>query len=223
MTAAPHDLNLLAAFAEDRLSEAERQTLIAHLAGCAECRATLASFARASTPAAVVPVTATDAPSSWRDGWMSIAAMLVMTTIGGTLALRGPGPGTRPVSIDPPPAAPARPASEPRDPQAPPAGRGSTSAPSSPSGAPGSTPAPGLRRGTERVVGGKTFSLVAGDWIDRAFNPVALLPAVDAPTPADRDALLAKVPALRPYAALGPRVLVVHEGTVYRLGPVERR
>jgi hypothetical protein len=35
-------------------------------------------------------------------------------------------------------------------------------------------------------------------------------------TTPDRDALIAKTPALKPYLDLGPRVTVVHQGTVYR-------
>jgi hypothetical protein len=37
-------------------------------------------------------------------------------------------------------------------------------------------------------------------------------------TPEERSALLARIPALVPYAALGERVRVVYEGTVYRFG-----
>jgi Ca-activated chloride channel family protein len=65
-------------------------------------------------------------------------------------------------------------------------------------------------------VAGKTFRLVFGEWIDADFDGSALLPEVSVSTPEERSALLARIPALVPYAALGERVLVVHDGTVYR-------
>jgi hypothetical protein len=37
--------------------------------------------------------------------------------------------------------------------------------------------------------------------------------------PDQRSSLLSRLPALAPYAALGERVLVVYEGTVYRFRP----
>jgi hypothetical protein len=222
MAGSPHDLNLLAAFAEDRLDETERQQLVAHLAGCAECRATLAAYARASVPAQPRPAGATDTSASWRS-WMSVAAMLAILTIGGIVALLNrdaivppaavdPNPGSQAPAVGPPGTTPA--------PTRPGQGRETAPAPTDPV-PPGGTPT--LRRGSERIVGGKTFTLVAGEWIDRSYDRFALLPLVDAPTPAERDKLLARVPALRPFAALGPRVLAVHEGTVYRIGPVAHR
>jgi hypothetical protein len=222
MADSPHDLNLIAAFAEDRLDESERQQLVAHLAGCAECRATLAAYARA-TRADPAPAVATETSASWR-GWMSIAAMLALVTIGGLVTLLNRDAIVAPGAVDPSPPRTQAPVGEPSGgtPPSPPRaeqGRAGAPAPSDPV-SPGGTPT--LRRGSDRVVGGKTFSLVAGEWIDRSFDRFALLPVVDARTAADRDQLLARVPALKPFAALGPRVLVVHEGTVYRLGPVER-
>jgi anti-sigma factor RsiW len=44
-----HDLDALAAFVEGRLDAAERERLVAHVADCAECRATLAGMMRART------------------------------------------------------------------------------------------------------------------------------------------------------------------------------
>lgn len=220
MAVDPHDLNLVAAFAEDRLDETERQEFVAHLAGCAECRATLAAYARAAGPAQPAPAVATNTPSSWR-GWMSMAAMLAVVTIGGLVALLNRDAIVPPAAVDANPPAPA--VETPGTPPAPPGtgqGRGPVTAPPDP-GSPAGTPT--LRRGSERIVGAKTFTLVAGDWIDRSYDRFALLPVVEARTSADRDKILARVPALRPFAALGPRVLVVHEGTVYRFGPVEHR
>ena len=63
---------------------------------------------------------------------------------------------------------------------------------------------------------GKTFRLVAGEWIDSAYDPPALLPVRDLVGPDARTDVLARIPALAPYAALGANVTVVHEGVVYR-------
>lgn len=223
MAVDPHDLNLVAAFVEDRLDDRERQQFVGHLAGCAECRATLAAYARAARPAQPAEAVATAASSSWRR-WMPIAATLALVTVGGLLAVVNRDTGTPPPVVDSNPPRPQPPAVEPpgTSPAPTPAGPGRAPA-SAPSG-PASPPAtPTLRRGSDRIVGGKTFTLVAGDWIDRSYDRLALLPVVDVRTPSDRDALLARVPALEPFAAIGPRVLVVHEGTVYRFGPVEHR
>jgi hypothetical protein len=72
------------------------------------------------------------------------------------------------------------------------------------------------RSANEREIGGRRFKLEAGTWIDTGYDQFALLPVVDVKTTADRDALIAKTPALKPYLDLGPRVTVVHQGTVYR-------
>jgi hypothetical protein len=223
MSGNPHDLNLVAAFVEDRLDDTERQQFVAHLAGCAECRATLAAYARAAGSAQPAHAVAAVTPSSWR-GWMPIAATLAIVTIGGLVAVVNRDTSAPPPAVDSNPPRPQPPPVEP--PGAAPAptpagaGRGPASAPSEPASPPATPP---LRRGSDRVVGGKTFTLVAGDWIDRGYDRLALLPVVDAPTPSDRETLLTRIPALKPFASIGPRVLVVHEGTVYRFGPVEHR
>jgi hypothetical protein len=71
-------------------------------------------------------------------------------------------------------------------------------------------------RGAQRRVAGKRFRLVSGEWIDADFDSAHFLPEVNVSSADERAALLARLPALTPYAALGERVLVVHEGTVYR-------
>lgn len=71
-------------------------------------------------------------------------------------------------------------------------------------------------RGAERRVGDKRFRLVSGEWIDAAYDPFDVRPVVDVTTPAERAALLGRLPALRPFADLGKRVIVVHAGSVYR-------
>jgi hypothetical protein len=58
--------------------------------------------------------------------------------------------------------------------------------------------------------------MVAGEWIDADYDRLTGLPEVEVTADSDRRALLARIPALVPYAALGSRVTVVHAGTVYR-------
>jgi len=74
-------------------------------------------------------------------------------------------------------------------------------------------------RGAGRRVAGKTFRLAAGEWTDASFDAAAELPITDVNGPDERAALLSRLPALAPYAALGARVVVVFEGTVYRFRP----
>ena len=80
---------------------------------------------------------------------------------------------------------------------------------------------PGLlvTRGAGRRVAGKTFRHTAGQWIDADFDAKAGLPITDVKGPDQRSSLLVRVPGLAPYAALGERVVVVFEGTVYRFRP----
>ena len=58
--------------------------------------------------------------------------------------------------------------------------------------------------------------MIAGEWVDVDYDRLTGLPEVEVTTDSDRHALLARLPALEPYAALGSRVTVVHAGTVYR-------
>ena len=76
-------------------------------------------------------------------------------------------------------------------------------------------------RGAERRVGDKRFRLVAGEWIDAAYDPMDARPVVAVTTPAERAVLLERLPALRPFADLGERVIVVHGGSVYKFGRTE--
>jgi hypothetical protein len=75
------------------------------------------------------------------------------------------------------------------------------------------------RRGTERMVAGKTFRLAAGVWVDTRFDAAAQLESVSVGGPEERAAMLLSHPQLAPYAGLGERVVVVWEGTVYRFEP----
>ena len=68
-------------------------------------------------------------------------------------------------------------------------------------------------------INGKTFRLVAGEWIDSAYDPLAALPVQEITGSEARTALLARLPVLSQYAAIGPRVTVAHDGIVYQFRP----
>lgn len=212
-----HDLNLLAAHLEDRLDGPERERLTSHLAGCLECRETLATLARGADllprPARAAPAS----PKRWQlPGivWLPLAATLVVAVA----TLTRLDWWTPPDEGSPAAVASASPA--PLRETAAPDGPSPTAPPSSRTGAPTGPAALDKRvlllRGAKRLVAGKTFRLVFGEWIDADFDGTTLLPEVSVSTPEERSALLARIPALAPYAALGERVLVVHDGTVYR-------
>ena len=214
MASGAHDLNLLAAYVEGGLRADERARVVAHLASCAECRSVLAGYARAS---AGEPAAASLAnTSAWfRQARMLVplAATVVLTTVV-IIGLRfGGGAQPGPAAV---PAETAVPVD--REPERPP-----QPAPGIRSGSQPTQPAPGAedlsrRRDGRRVVEGKTFRLVAGEWIDEAYDPLAALREVEARSPEQRETLIQRIPALRPFSALGNRVIVVHEGTVYKLG-----
>jgi anti-sigma factor RsiW len=209
------DLNALAAFADRRLPDAERATMFVHLGGCAECRAILATYARGQELTAVRDESpaVTRSRTRFRPAvWLPIAATLALVTTGGWLAWRtaapiAPEPAPRaieaPAPVTPPAQAPAPVPGRPPVDERPP-----------------SRPDPlATRRSADRVVNGKMFRLVAGEWIDSAYDPVALLPVQDIAGPDARTSLLERMPSLAQYAALGPRVIVVFEGVVYRFRP----
>jgi putative zinc finger protein len=213
----PHDPGLLAASLEGRLDPREREVLTAHLAGCAECREALALLARAAHEGLIPRPTRVAQPGFALHRWLPLAAAaaLVITVATVTRLNWSPTPveETRPstappgASISPPPspseAAPS-PASSPEAVE-----RG------------GDTLDPGVlvTRGAGRRVAGKTFRLAAGEWIDASYDAAAGLPITEVKGPDQRSALLSRLPGLTPYAALGERVLVVFEGTAYRLRP----
>ncbi len=200
-----HDLGRLAALVEHRLDDGERRIVLAHLAECEDCRAVVAGLAR-ELPAA--PVRAA-APFWTRPAvWLPLAASLVLVVGAGWLARD---------RFVPPDAEPAPPTAAPSTPQTP--GAGATPPGPAPSRTTPPVPAvePGdVKRGGEREVAGHRFRLEAGVWIDAAYDPFALLPSVDVTTADGRDALLARLPGLRPFLALGSKVTVVYDGAVYR-------
>jgi hypothetical protein len=85
-----HDLDALAAFAEQRLDESARAGVIEHLATCGQCRATLAAISRARTGGVLAPAPAaepqasgaTQARPGWRGvpAWAALAASLALVT-----------------------------------------------------------------------------------------------------------------------------------------------
>jgi hypothetical protein len=210
----PHDPGLLAASLEGRLDPREQELLTAHLAGCPECRQTLALLARATQEGLLTRPSPGARPAFAFHHWLPLAAAAVLV-IAVAAATRQ---SWLPTPVDTPPS---------------PTG-GSMSPPPSPSeAAPRSTRAPGtakpradtldpgllVKRGAGRRVAGKSFRHAAGEWIDASFDPAAELPTTDVNGPDQRSALVSRLPALAPYAALGERVVVVFEGTVYRFRP----
>lgn len=227
------DLNALAAFIDQRLSEADRAAVITHLAGCFECRTVVATHARGLGPTTVQA----DQPAGRRSRsgfrpavWLPIAATLTLATTATLMVVwridRGtpapapiatetarPAPGTAvpaPGTPGPATATPSPVAPETQSPVRPPTPAPTATVP------PGQPDPLATRRNAVRVVNGKTFRLVAGEWIDAAYDPLAALPVRDLVGPDARTDLLTRMPALAPYAALGATVTVVHEGVVYR-------
>ena len=229
MDDAEHDPALLAAYLEDTLDRAERERLIAHLAACSDCRGALALLARAAASGLLplpAPPEARSAPWPRRAGtavWLPLAASAVIATVVG-LRL-GPLAPSSPESRSGEGGAVIRsPAMPPSIPAPTPTPMPASPAPASVT--PGSRERTGgldesllARRGVERRVAGKTFRWETGQWVDTSFDPASSLPSVDAKGPDSRAALLARGPALGPYAGLGVRVVVVFEGTVYRFSP----
>ena len=208
------DLVGLSAFVDGRLADDERREWVAHLSLCAECRAILATLARGRDDVdAVAGLEQAPRMAFYRAMvWLPIAATLTVATMAGVAVWRAnsvselsaPAESTAPI---PSPAAPAKP---------PPQQSVPAQTPSPPVSQLPIDPGVTLRRGGDRVVEGKTFRLVAGEWIDAAYDPFAVLPVEIVEGDALRSSTLVRVPALTPFAALGSRVTVVHDGVVYR-------
>ena len=216
----PHpNLAALSAFVDARLPDDERRVVVLHLIECAECRTILGTCAREVVDAAnqATAAKAADRPRLRRPlFWLPIAATFVIGTTAGILVWRTASSGL------------LAPASD----RELPSGVEATSPPEASAPAPPGTgipppalaPAPaepppeslGATRSGDRVIAGKTFRLVAGEWVDSAYDSLALLRVEIIQGGAARAAALARVPALAPFAALGSRVTVVHDGVVYR-------
>ena len=195
MEAQEHDSNAIAAYIEGRLEGEERARFTAHLASCAECRGTLALLARESDALGVSTKDSgafgvIKAPSRpWPPALRVLLPMAAGLVIISAIAFRAGW-------FKPAPAV------------------------THPELVPGTEVDDLLvKRGAERRIGGKTFRLVAGEWRDTAFDPLAGLPLVEVQGLQERSSLLSRLPGLTPYAELGPRVVVVFEGTVYRFQP----
>ncbi len=219
LPAGEHDLNALSAFVENRLTAAERARVEAHLVVCEKCRGTVAAVTRIQ--AELGGAAAAPASVSWVDrltqrpgALLAMAATVAIATAVTVVIFRS---ATNPIAVPSsttPPAAPSSPAAPPAS------GVNDTGAPPAPATPQESGRAPqhdlGGLRGAERRVGTKRFRLEAGEWVDTAYDPAAVLPVTDVDSQEARAALVRDQPALARYAALGPRVIVVFDGVVYR-------
>ena len=200
------DFDALGAFLEGSLEPEERARVEEHLSQCRECRATVALFARARA----IPRRPARALT-----WLAAAAGILLATAVGVRVASRASPPTPP---------------EPSPGQAPPATSGAPGPPAAPEAAPPApatvAPAPEepveVRRSGQKTVGEKTFRLIAGEWVDRDYDPDADLETVTVVGADRRRELLSRVPALARFASIGDRVVVVYEGKVYRFAPIAR-
>lgn len=220
MSSTEHDLNVMAAYVENRLDAHERLRMVEHLASCIDCRSTLAAYTRVS--GSVSEASPLRAGQKWfrRPGvWLPIAATVALTTVAvvGVLQPRPVDERSSVTAVTSSPTAPASPADRDLPLESGPAPLGTRSGNAAIRSSPGQDDL-SRRRGGERVVDGKTFRLVVGEWVDQAYDPFAMLPEVAVRTAEQRAALIQQIPSLRPFAALGARVIVVYDGTVYKFG-----
>jgi putative zinc finger protein len=208
------DFNRLAAVAEGRLHARERSRVLEHLASCAECRSIVAELARGRGRRRTVRNVAT----------LPLAASLAIATVSGGIywLVRDHAPhGAAPLS-QPPSAAPAVVAPSSQSSPARPVGPGvvSPAEPAQTGGAAPRSPQDRTRAAGTRSVAGKTFHLVAGEWIDAGYRLNDFLPEVDIRSRADLDAHA----ELGRFAGLGRRFTVVVNGTVYHIAlpPIRR-
>lgn len=187
------DLNALAAWVDGRLDSAGRAELADHLASCQSCRAIVAELTRGGAPAA----------SSWAPV-LAIAATIAVAAVAGTAYFLVHE--RQPNSVAAPILRPVTPAAAPK----------STPSVAPPPAAPSSRSSPSSDRkraaGTTQVAG-KTFHLVAGEWIDNSYRETDFLPVVQVSSRQQLDSIA----ALQPYAALGSHFTVVIRGTVYQV------
>jgi hypothetical protein len=185
----PHDLDLLAAFAEGRLDEPDRQRVIGHVAECVECRQTLAHVGRALAEGRLQTAERRSAAAGirWTDPrvLLPLAASVLVGTFAWFQLAKSPD---RSAGGGPPAAG------VPEDELL-------------------------TTRSAGRVVAGKTFRMTSGEWIDASFDASAGLQSVTVRGAGERSALLARIPDLAPFTELGDRVVVVWEDTVYRFEP----
>jgi hypothetical protein len=182
-----HDLNLIAALLEGRLDGGEKARVQAHLADCQQCRATLALLAKGGDQGLLGARVGEAAPRRWRS--RAVWLPIAASVVVAAIALRlALAPDTvAPVDTETPAEAPAIDESL--------------------------LPT----RAAGRIVGGKTFRMQEGEWVDEAYAPGAALITVQGRDA--REKLFTRIPGLRRYTELGDRVVVVHEGTAYRFAP----
>lgn len=204
------DFDALGALLDGSLEPEERARVEEHLSQCRECRATVALFARARAvprrPARAVP-------------WLAAAAgILLATAVGVRIASKA--------SSSPPPESPPAEGPPATSGSHPPAATESIPSPEPAAVAPSVAPAPEerleVRRSGHKKVGEKTFQLIAGEWVDRDYDPDGDLETVTVVGADRRRELLSRVPALARFAAVGDRVVVVWEGKAYRFAPASR-
>jgi anti-sigma factor RsiW len=200
------DFDALAALVDDRLGRSERLQLLEHLASCERCRTIVAELARTREP--------TGSVRSWIAVALPLAASVMLAVAGGSLYWLARTTSSSPV---------LPPAVEPSEPN-PPAPAQPTSSGATPSVSPSGAPAPGTsatppdlpdrtRAAGTRSLGGKTFRLVAGEWIDADYRLSDALPVDDVYSRGELEAR----DVLRPFAALGRRFTVVVDDRVYRV------
>jgi len=200
------NLNALAALAEGRLSIAERATALEHLESCVRCRRIAAELmrARSRTPNTLW---------TWRA--LPLAASLAIAAVGGGVYwLARDAGGTRRVDIPP---SPSQPGIAPAQ-QSPAAGSGTGAgetgaATPRPERTPRVEPSDRTRAAGTRTIAGKTFRLVAGEWVDADYRVADAASIVDVRSREDFDAR----EQLRPFGALGRRFTVVVDRIVYRV------
>src|SRR5439155_12543825 len=155
-----------------------------HVSRCVNCRETVAALVREGSTAGA------GSRSIMRRPAASLAlAAAVLLAIGLTARFR-------PLRVEPPQSAAI---SAPRSISAPATTDVPTSTPAATSPRPPAVPtSEGLlaRRSGQRIVGGKTFHLVAGEWIDAAYDRMVGLQVLEVSTEADRSALPVRMPAL---------------------------
>lgn len=199
------DFEVLSAFADDRLSDSDRARAIEHMASCGRCRTIVAELTRSRSNARPAV--------SRRAGALPLAASLAIAMVGGTVYWVLRDTGANPVAPVVQPSRP-EPATAPPSRSAIPGSISPSPAPSTPARPPNrAEPSDRTRATGAKSVGGRTFRLVAGEWIDDDYRLTDLLPVVDVQS---RDNLTAH-PTLDPFTALGRRFTVVVDRTVYRV------
>lgn len=198
------DFDALAAFVEDSLGRSKRAELLEHLASCERCRTIVAELARARATRPIGSLIAVALP---------LAASLMIAVAGGSVYWLVRSTSSSRVlpaisSSKPNPPAPAQPSSPGATPSVSPSATPSRGRSTTPPDAPDRTRAAGTR-----FVAGKTFRLVAGEWIDVEYRPIDVLPIDDVRSREELEAL----DILRPFAVLGRRFTVVVDDRVYRV------